>query len=832
MSSVFGQKIGRYILLEKLGEGGMAIVYNAYDTHLEINVALKIILPSQRHKVAFIQRFLSEAKSLAQLSHPNIVKILDYGEWDGLPYIVMEYVSGGTLRDQMNMVMTWEEAATVLAPIARALEYVHKQKIVHRDVKPANILIDETGMPKLSDFGIVKIIEEKETQEMTAVGVGVGTPEYMSPEQGLGQEVDYRADIYALGVIFYELITGKKLYSADTPMGVIIKHVTESVPLPSKSISELPSEIDDVVLTALAKKPEQRYASMSEFAKVLEHLSHGKHNAKQIVSKNSNHKPLKRFVWSGIGTILVLFLIVISLLQLGVLKNFIPSFVLREFSTTVTSIIVDTPTMEIMLTTESSPTDTVTTMPSMTTSITMTLTPSPQKITEEPQVVYPVLMNTKIPAAKETISSSSSTKKIIEIARLGIGNSNEVAWSPDGKTIALATSAGLYIFDGSTYKQQNFINTDGWTSCIAFSPDGDFILSGTAEGNLVNWSLKKAGDRQEFPIPTGKTITSVAYAPSGRYIAAGTGDGIIFVFDIITGQKIGTMDQQYAVTGLSFSIDNRYLSSGDTDTDHGKLNIWDLSSQKLYASQNDHSNDVTDVVYSKDGKWIVTGCMDWRLRLWEASTGRLMHTFLTQKAPITSIAISPDGEIVAGGLSNGEIMFWSISDYSMLRDFKAHPDEVKSLSFSPDGKYLASSSWDQALMIWNTDGDNLYQFLMNIDDITQILFSPTNQYIVTSSIDETVRVWDLDSLSPLYIINGHIARGSAFSPDGQYLAVASEATPKWNTNGLIAIWDLRNGGSVAQVSGYSRGWNVSFSPDSNLLVSGTTRASFIWDTST
>jgi len=197
----------------------MATVYKAYVTCLERNAAVKIILPQKQQSEKFLKRFECEAKALAGLSHPNIVKVLDYGDYDGVPFIVMEYVHGGTLKKKLGKPIPWAEAADLLAPIAWALECAHKhpQKIVHRDVKPSNILLTQSGEPMLSDFGVAKILETEETMDLTGTGVGVGTPEYMSPEQGLGHGVDHRADIYALGVVFYEMVSGASLIALIRP---------------------------------------------------------------------------------------------------------------------------------------------------------------------------------------------------------------------------------------------------------------------------------------------------------------------------------------------------------------------------------------------------------------------------------------------------------------------------------------------------------------------------------------------------------------------------------------------------------------------------------------
>lgn len=279
MGNLIGQFLGHYHILEQLGKGGMAIVYKAYDTRLDRDVAIKMIrldaFPSE-HQKRLLERFKREAKVSASLSHPNIVKVLDYGEEDGTPFLVMDYLSGGTLKDRLRKPLTWREAARMLAPIARALEYGHGQAgtIIHRDVKPSNILLTAGGIPMLSDFGIAKVLETEETLELTATGSGIGTPEYMAPEQA-GKGFDHRVDIYALGTVFYEMITGRKPFVADTPMAVMIKKNTDPLPLPTKFVSNLPVPVERILLKALAKNPVDRYKDMDGFATALENLTQG-----------------------------------------------------------------------------------------------------------------------------------------------------------------------------------------------------------------------------------------------------------------------------------------------------------------------------------------------------------------------------------------------------------------------------------------------------------------------------------------------------------------------------------------------------------------------------
>ena len=278
MTNLIGQSLGRYHILEQLGEGGMATVYKAYDTRLERDVAVKIIrrgaFPAD-HLEQILKRFERESKALARLFHPNIVKVLDYGEYEGSPYMVLEYLPGGTLKQKLGKPINWLDSIQLLIPVARALEYAHEQGIIHRDVKPSNILLTATNQPLLTDFGIAKILESRELTTLTGTGVGVGTPEYMAPEQWTGK-ADAQSDIYSLGIVLYEMVTGRKPYMADTPAAILLKQATEPLPRPTLYAPNLPGSVEKALIKALARNPQDRFQSMIDFAAALEKLAKGR----------------------------------------------------------------------------------------------------------------------------------------------------------------------------------------------------------------------------------------------------------------------------------------------------------------------------------------------------------------------------------------------------------------------------------------------------------------------------------------------------------------------------------------------------------------------------
>ncbi len=261
MSNWSGQTIGGYQIAEEIGQGGMAVVYRAYQPQLERWVAIKILQATETSGKEFLARFRREARAIAALRHPNILTIYDYGEERGIAYIVMEYVSGGTLKVHLTgQPMEWPDVATLVIPMGRALAYAHSQGIVHRDVKPANILLARPNWPLLADFGLVKLMGRQ--QGITRPGVSIGTPAYFSPEQAAGEDVDYRSDIYGLGTVIYELLTGRLPFEADSPIEMMLRRLRESPVPPRRLNPRITPQLDAVILHALARDPATRHPTM------------------------------------------------------------------------------------------------------------------------------------------------------------------------------------------------------------------------------------------------------------------------------------------------------------------------------------------------------------------------------------------------------------------------------------------------------------------------------------------------------------------------------------------------------------------------------------------
>ena len=268
-------KIGRYEIKAELGRGGMATVYRGYDPRFEREVAIKFLPPELIHSdPQFRVRFEREAKIIAQLEHPSIVPVYDVGEENGQPYFVMRYMSGGSLSERIKAgVFSIGDALKILEQIAPGMDEAHSKGIVHRDLKPGNILFTNRNVALISDFGIAKFTQG-EAGSMTGSAI-IGTPAYMAPEQAGGEAVDGRADIYALGVILYEMVTGKQPYKADTPLAVAIKHMTEPVPRILQANPSLPVWMEKVISTAMAKDREDRFSTAVEMVETIKAFMRG-----------------------------------------------------------------------------------------------------------------------------------------------------------------------------------------------------------------------------------------------------------------------------------------------------------------------------------------------------------------------------------------------------------------------------------------------------------------------------------------------------------------------------------------------------------------------------
>ena len=691
MAGLEGQNIGRYHILEQLGEGGMATVYKAYDTRLDCYVGFKVIRPVVKEKLeTFIKRFEREAKALAQLRHPNIVHINDYGEHDGMPYLVMDYLSGGTLADKMGQPMPYQEAARLLAPVANALAFAHRLNVLHRDIKPSNILLAETGEPMLADFGIAKIIGSQATMELTDTGVGIGTPNYMAPEQWMGK-ADPRTDLYALGIVFYELVTGRLPYEAETPAAVLLKHVNDPLPRPRQYVPGLPEDVERVIFKCMAKKPDDRFESLLALARALENMAIGARvdigamPVERATEVKRNYLP---WLMGGLG-ILGILTIIIIIAALAINQNDkrnITAGIFKKEKTEPVSVII------------SSPAAVETENPSA-----------------EAMDFTPTLRNTHtIPTTPTT--TVTPTKTVLPTIAGGI---------------SLANIDKIEL-------QQTLRGHAGEVMCIAFAPSGQVLASGSKDNTIGLWHVS---DGEMINTLTGHSdsVRSLAFSPDGQLLASASWDKTVRLWRVSDGVLVNAFGGfNDGVRSVAFSPDGQLLAAGSWDH---TVRLWRVSDLQLLYSV-DNNDGVNSIAFSPDGQIFAAVYDTNKVRLYSTSDGTPLNILQGHTYAVISVAFSPDGDVLASGAGDNTVRLWSAINGAQLFTLSGHSDWVRSIDFSPDGRLIASGSKDGTVRLWLADnGAALRTFKGGFNEVNGVAFSPDNKLLASCTNDGSIHIW-------------------------------------------------------------------------------------------
>ncbi len=473
------EKIGIYEVKSELGRGGMATVYRAYDPRFEREVAVKVLPSELLHSdPQFRLRFEREAKIIAQLEHTAIVPVYDVGEADSQPYFVMRYMNGGSLSERIKAGgLTIEDAARILGAIAPGLDEAHSKGIVHRDIKPSNILFDKRGNPYISDFGIAKL---SQSGNVTGSAI-IGTPAYMSPEQAQGTEVDGRADIYALGIILFEMLTGQQPYQADTPMAVAIKHITDPVPHIRKINPQLSEGVDAIIQKAMAKDKSQRFASAVEMTNALQDAARHEPTRLQTKSAFPTVKASRKAIPQKKGfNALYLVIPVLALGALVVAAGVL--FVLNGgLSPAKTEAPASTSTSFASNTETSAPTGNPTDVPVVIVESTSTETPSAPTETPSGPAAPPSVLGgaDKIAfvASNEIWLMNLDGSNPEQLTSDG-GAKSDLQWLPDGKTILFISGKTIKFYDTSTDVVDTLTTFPSVSSLDAFqvSHDGKQVM--------------------------------------------------------------------------------------------------------------------------------------------------------------------------------------------------------------------------------------------------------------------------------------------------------------------------------------------------------------------
>ena len=732
------ETVGRYKITAELGRGGMSVVYSAHDPISNRDVAIKILPRELLHDPMFRARFEREAQIVATLEHPAILPVYDYGEADGQPFFVMRLMTGGSLADRLSQgPVPLAEAARIISILAGALDQAHGRGIIHRDLKPGNILFDQHNNPFLADFGIAKLSEAGATLTGNVI---VGTPAYMSPEQGRGEkDLDGRSDVYSLGVILFEMLTGRVPYQADTPMGQIIKHMSSPIPEVLTYRPGLPPNIQEVISRAMHKRKFGRFSSAGEMAQALLAVAAGKpipalqaaqtfatlpgvaplpssegtspaeakvsgKKGKIAAADRKGSKPARvkkkiHWVWRLLRSIaLVLFSLVLLAALVGV---GLPIVVFHEYPDSfykrmiygvpvVPNAIVKSPTPKP--TSTPVPTETITPLPTAPPFSTPRPTTTQQKTPTEkatptatPISVYPVRDSLGFPTPKETLSASN-VDKMQKIAVTGNGGFFDIAISKDASTLAVATTLGVNLYDLQTFDSIGWLPSQNPVYHLEFSPDGKLLA--LAELDFITlWDWQAQTLVKKIPAQSTDRIKYAAFSSSGQYIWGGSGSTNIWKTE--DGSQVFWLEG-ISAQSVSISMDDKILAAPTVNT----IQLILISDGSL--QQELRTFGVYQAKFLPDGDTLL------------AFSDKLVHVFsLSQGVLMGSIGgavpvLSQDGAILTTDNGAGKIQVWRLSAEGVpgfpIRQFDqigySYPEyRQPNYQVSQNGEYLA---------YWNT----------------------------------------------------------------------------------------------------------------------------------
>ncbi|HXD30205.1 MAG TPA: protein kinase [Pyrinomonadaceae bacterium] len=753
-----GQCLNHYRIIELLGKGGFGEVYKAQDTQLKRAIAIKVFSSIDSSEEGLL-RFKQEAYAASRLKHPNIITIHAIGEVGSTPFIVTELVDGITLRERISQSQIGlREALEIATQLAHALVGAHKVGVVHRDIKPENIMLDTDGVVKILDFGVAKFIRQElsdsESQRRMLVhtesGIVIGSNKYMSPEQMLADEVDERSDIWSLGVVIYEMITGKVPFEGRTA-NIVSHRVLGGEPTPlSYYSSEVPTELHRIVARALRKDREQRFQTMKDLFTELESLKKQLDvdaflRTKREQDEAQRRKRQEEEESSNESSASEVTIISKRVIPRGAESSEKASPSLAQGNHRMAEMVAPAEARleekQISLKQGTSPASdavkVVATHNLRSALATFVRNISRHKTRILEALVIAVIIVSAVIVGRRATDERGPTNMNAEA--VGAGNvSSPPPQAVNGNNRGAAPDRRNPPPHPFRLKQ----NLQGQRSTawsVASSPDDELIASGSDDGKVRlwdahTWRLLRTldGDRDG--------IMSVGFSPNSRIIACANRSGKISVWDVSQGKQLDSLrGHQKMVNFVVFSPDKKLLASASKDK---TIKLWDAQTWQEVRTLRGHDDVVWSAAFSPDSKVLASASKDHSIRLWDVGSGQAIKTLTNHKSQVVSLAFSPDGKLLATGSDDNTIKLWDTETWLEVRTLTGHQAYVTSLVFSPDSNYLVSASGDKTVRLWDVRSGKLLQTsTQHKREVTCVSFLHEGTMLISSSRDETVRIW-------------------------------------------------------------------------------------------